>query len=167
MTEGLRARLEQKARRRIVVPLQVSDPGEALEALQATVHRRAVLELTGRLDADEVATLDTLRAQAQAEVDGHYLLLELSAMSPADWEALIASHPPLEDSQDSWDWDAVLPEALAACCSQDVDQPVDAEWWAEQLESTPPRWTWAERNELRSAIVHLHGDTPGAFVPKG
>lgn len=168
MSESLRDRLAAKSARRVVVPIQLSEPGQA----QARVERAAQalnlvqLEHVKSSEAERAAAAQAAQDEvdaARAAVAEHYLEVELRAMHPDEWEALVAAHPAAKDSEDPWDWGKVLPAALAECATDESLR--DGDWWAAELASG--RWTWGDVQALRMAVLHVNTRTPDVLVPKG
>lgn len=162
MTVSLRERLEAKARRRIVVPVQVSDPGdEARRRAEQAVTARNIAGYAG-LQGEKLTELDAEVEAAEAALADHSVPVELLAMPAADWEALVALIVPADESKPV-DWTTGLPLALAACC---VDESLrDAEWWAERL--LDPAWASGDVAALRRAVISLHDWSPASYLPKG
>lgn len=160
---SLRDRLEAKTARRVVVPVQVSEPGEALARAEQAAREVQLLGALGRATDEERTAAEAKAEKARQAVAEHYLNVELAALRPDAWEAIIATHTPAEGSEDPFDWEKVLPVALAECA---VDESLrDADWWARQLGSGA--WSWGDVHALRQAVLHINGRGPDVLVPKG
>lgn len=157
---GIRERLAAKKRRRIEFPVQLSDPGDALERLERAQKAITLLDYAG-VPAD-----DERRVSAQAELDAaiaerdeHFEYVQFQALGPDDFEALAATF-----RNDAGDLDTkALLAPLAAACAVDPDLQ-DEEYWAEQL--TSDVWSNGEREQLSGGLLALNWSAPGAQVPK-
>lgn len=158
---GLRDRLDAKARRRVVVPIPVTDPGD--DARRTASEAAAALSIAGLAGLSETrqAELREAHETAQAQLEEHTAAVALLAMPAADWEALTAAY--LLDDGEDLDWRGLLPHALAACCEDEDLQ--DADWWASKLDD--PAWSAGDIAALRRAVLHLNQWAPPAFIPKG
>jgi len=155
----LRERLAAKQRRRVVVPVQVSDPGPAREALDLATRKAQFLELAGT-DPDGLAAAQAAETAARAALAEHYENVEFQAIAPVDAEAIFAAH-----TNDAGETDdvAAAPELAAACA---VDEELrDVDWWREQL--TDGTWSLGERVSLYDQLVTLNMSAPRESVPKG
>lgn len=146
---GLRDRLERRGRRRRSILVQVADTSE-LDQLIAADR----VQLVAAENAGEKQRAQELRAQWQAHTDERttacFAQLELRALSSADWEALVASHPGGED--DYCDWAAVLPLAMAESCTDPELQ--DEQWWTGHLGSD--LWTAGDKQTLKATLLDLN-----------
>ncbi len=149
---GLRDRLRERARPTTTFPLRIEDDAAA----QA--------ELAEAIAAGE----DT--AVAQAKVDGCYEILKVTALPPADLEALIAAHAPTAEQRAEAErqkadpqWNAVtfLPALFAACIEGDVTE----EDWAEY--STKGPMTSGEVRDLFDTVMAVNYRTMDPYVGKG
>ena len=162
---SLRDRLEGKARRRLSVPVQISDPTEDFRDLNgAAVALEAAR--TRSAPEEELAPLRALVEELSEKVKQHWAPLELQALHAAEWEIAASNWQKIEVNEDGpvsvMDWTAALPPLLAESC---VDPDLkDAEWWAEQL--AKPHWTEGDLDALRAAILQLNIDAAGAQAPK-
>lgn len=160
MSLSLREQIEAKDRRRIFVPVQLSDPGvDAARArdlntlaLAAEVDGSSVEQL-----AEAVAARDT----ALAAVDAHFADVEFRALVPDEFEALINRHT---DGEGDLNRRALCAELAAACA---VDESVkDADWWAAQFEGGT--WSKGEFDGLYMRLfTELNYSAPSRSVPKG
>lgn len=146
----LRERLQQKARPSRVFPLRVEDDSEALEALAA---------------AEQAGDEDRVKV-ARAALDACYEWLQITALSPAEWEQLIKAHPPTEEQVKAdgkaWCNDRTFMPALLSAC---IDGEETAEDWAEFLHSGPV--SPGEVGELTSAVWMINDRSPGPWLGKG
>lgn len=153
---SLRERLAAKARRRVVVPVQVSDPTQDLghaEAAKAE-YDAARVRAAG---AEELARLAHAAAVAVRDVAEHYVSAAFTAMHRADFNALVGTHTRDDGEVDA---EALAPQMLAACA--DDESLRDADWWREVLAS----WSSGEWLSLYSAVFAVNGARPPAYVPK-
>jgi hypothetical protein len=155
----LRDRLQGKTRRRIAVPVAVSDPTAALERMEGARQRAQLAELTPAGVSEEMrAELEA----AAAAVREHYVDVVFQSLPAWQFEAFLASRQrPDEDGEDSGvDWSQGLP-VLAAECAEDDDLR-DVEWWRGHL----AEWSAGELTALRLALLHVNTTTPNPHVPK-
>ena len=162
MTSSLRTRLESKRRRRVVFPVQITDPSEALEELAAARRRLTLLEFTDRPeDDDEMVAARAAVDEAQAAHDEHYAHVEFQSIPSADLEALMAAHRK-PDNPEETDYEAIAaPLAAASAIDEDLR---DEAWWAEQL--ARHEWTLGEKGKLASALIDINYRSPDPAVPK-
>lgn len=158
---NLRERLTAKARRRVVVSIPVTDPGDAARrAAEQATAQVTVARLAGA-PPDRVNELQDAADVAQAVLAEHTVDIALRALPAAEWEALTARH--LLDNGEDLDWDELLPVALA-CCVEDTDLG-DVDWWRERLREAA--WTAGDVAALRRAVLHVNQWQPPVYVPKG
>lgn len=166
MSQSLRSRIEAKARRRVVYPVQVTDPTATAAALAEAERLVALYTATtapddaSDEDRERLAKAEALRDAARAEHASHYAEVTFRALSPDEFEALAASY---RDDAGGLDTKA-LSAPLAAACAEDEDLR-DEEWWAEQL--TGGSWNTAEVGVLTTTLLDLNYSSPSAIVPKG
>ena len=130
---GLRERLRGRARPTDTFLLRVDDDTEA----------RAELAEAVRDGGDLVA--------AQAKVDGCYETLLITALPPADMEALRAAHPPTDEQAGApWNAATFLPALLAECITGDVTE----EDWAEYTTKGP--MTVGEVRDLFDTVMAVN-----------
>lgn len=118
---SLRARLAERRRPHLPYPLLVDDPTEAQQQLDAARQELRQVLIRG----DDTIAAQAAVAQAQADLDGCYAHITLTALRPADYEALIAAHPPTvvqaaETPPQIWNPDSFRPALLAACADGDM-----------------------------------------------
>lgn len=156
---GLREQLEAKARRRLVVPVQVSDPTEDQRTMTGAVHALRLAEARDPRDTGEVDAATAAVAEATAAVMAHYAQVELQSLPGPEWEAAMAQWT----GEDGVDWDQALPPVLAVSC---VDETVrDEQWWAQLLSGDA--WTDGDRDQLKQALLLLNVTYENPYVKKG
>lgn len=162
---SLRDQLAGKVRRRVSVPILVSDfTGDMQELNGAVVALEAA---RGRqAPEEEMEPLRSLVEELSEKVRSHWAPLELQALHAAEWEIAASNWQTIEINDDGpvsvMDWTVALPPLLAESC---VDPDLrDAEWWAEQL--AKPHWSEGDLDALRAAILTLNIDAAGAQAPK-
>lgn len=155
-----RERLAAKQRRRLVVPIQITDPTEDYNILRGTMAALQAAEARGEdTQPGEVEGLATTAADALASVKAHYCDVALQAMEATLWEQAMARW----SGGDSIDWPAALSPLLAASC---VDPDLqDEAWWHEVLGQ--PAWSEGDRDQLKSALLRLNVTAADPIVPKG
>lgn len=163
MSDSLRSRIEAKARRRVVYPVQVTDP-TAAEAARTEAQRLLLVLTMGRddpdaPDTDEIAKARTLLEAAETHLATHYAEVAFQALPAADFEALATFYRDDEGDLDN----AALAAPLAAACAVDEDLR-DESWWAQQLAGGA--WNTAEVSVLTSTLLQLNYSSPSALVPK-
>lgn len=155
---GLRERLAAKARRRLVVPILVSDPSVDQHTLNGAVVALQVAQAREETQPGEVENLTTAVQEAAEAVKGHYVDVHMQALTASDWEAAMAKW-----TGDTVDWAAALPPLLAASC---VDEELqDEQWWSERL--ADDSWTEGDIDALRRALLLLNVSAADPTVPKG
>lgn len=141
------------------------------ERLAARARPTASFHL--RVDDDTSAQADLVAAQAvglperitaaQAAVEACYERLELSALPPADMEALLEAHPPTPDQPGNtmFNQATFVPALIAAC----VDSDMGEDDWAEFVAKGPI--TRGEVLALFNACWDLNHRTPDINLKKG
>ena len=156
---GLRARLEAKLRRRVVVPVPLGDPGDAERRLaEALAQAAAARGVAGFEQAAEV--LEQEARDAADAVSACTAEVMLVAPPAGDVEAVMAGHL---DGSGTPDYEAALPDLLALCAED--EELRDADWWRAQL--ARPEWSAGEVASLKLAVLHLVANGPEPQVPKG
>jgi len=159
---NLKERLQGKQRRRLSVPILVSDPSEdqaALTTLLVAVNAAAERP-------DEVALLQPQVEEQAEKVRSHWVQVELQSLPKDVWREVNAAWQTVETTEDGpqvvTNWDEALAPLLAASC---VDEDVqDEAWWAEQL--TQPGWSEGDVNALKLALLRLNVEAIDPQVPK-
>lgn len=155
---SLRERLEAKQRRRLTVPILVSDPSADQHVLNGAMVALQVAQAREEPQADEIEILGKAQEEAAAAVQSHFADVELQAMSGNDWEAAMAAW-----SGEEIDWPKALAPLLAQSC---VDAELqDEQWWAERL--ADPAWSEGDRDTLKMALLRLNVTAANPIVPKG
>ena len=155
---GLRERLAAKARRRLVVPILVSDPSTDQYTLNGAMVALQLAQSREEAQPGEVENLTQAVQEAADAVKGHYVDVHLQALTAADWEAAMAKW-----TGDTVDWAAALPPLLAESC---VDEELrDEQWWSERLGDDS--WSEGDIDALRRALLLLNVSAADPSVPKG
>jgi hypothetical protein len=162
---SLRARLLARERPRAEFRLRITDPATADRALrEASTAWRLAVYRDGD-DSDAARDAKAKADEAQAEVDACYETLQLTALPPADMEALITAHPPTaeqrEAGQTPWNTETFRPALLAACVEGDMTEAD----WADFITKGPV--SLGEVAALWAAALGVNDRTPDASVPKG
>ena len=161
---SLRERLAAKERRRLVVPIQISDSSEEertwMGAVAAHQHQ---FEKGAEANADLLSQLEKQVDAANDRFRAHYADVTLQALSRADWEAATAKWQTEDGEPGQMDWAAALAPLLAESC---VDEDLqDEQWWRDTL--TQPNWTEGDVDSLRAALLQLNVYALEARYPKG
>lgn len=152
--------LEAKQRRRLVQPIQISNPSADQQVWMGVT---AALQLAQNKPDDERddATIANLQKQLDAaweRVRSHYVDIELQSMPRGDWNAAMTEW----QGEEGIDWAAALAPLIAACC---VDPELqDPERWKALLEQDA--WSEGDTNSLRMAVLALNVDGLDARLPK-
>jgi hypothetical protein len=98
--------------------------------------------------------------------DGDTLTVEVRALPPVEWEALIGLHPPPEADQGRlmWHEPTFRPALLAACVVAPDGTQRDEQWWAGLWKAGTV--TAGELNSLYYTAVRLNQQGPQARVGK-
>ena len=158
---GLREALEQKVRRRAVVQIELSDPGDARRRVEAAQAARMAVVGAASIEGGDV-DVSALDAEVEAAVAALAACTAQVRLAQPTWEAAEEIQARHAGPDGDVDYSAALPDLLAACAEDEALQ--DADWWREQL--ADPRWSPAEVSELRLAVMHLILNGPRAYVPK-
>jgi len=155
---SLREQLEAKQRRRLVVPVQITDPAADERTLGGAVQALRLAESRDPRQAGEVEACTAAVTEGSAAVLAHYAQVELQSLPASDWEAAMARWT----GEDGVDWDHALAPLLAVSC---VDESVrDEAFWAGLL--VTPSWTDGDRDQLKRALLVLNVSAPDPLVPK-
>lgn len=155
---SIRERLAAKTRRRVVVPIQLSDDSEGRETVRGVEHALALAQHRGD-DAETTARLESALQEANAAVLAHYAQVELQSLDPAEWDA--AQQHWCTDGE--WNWAEALAPLLAQSCTD--PELRDVGYWAEAL--ARPEWSEGDRSALRTGLLHVNVFRADPFVPKG
>lgn len=161
---SLRSRIEEKTRRRLTVPIRVSDPSE--DQAQAQTLYAAYQAAVGAQDADAAAKHEVELEEAAARIRSHWVDVEMQAMPRDEWRAATSAWQTVESTEDGpqvvTNWAEAMAPLLAESC---VDPELrDADWWAEQLNR--PEWSEGDTNALQMALLRLNVDAADPQVPK-
>lgn len=129
---------------------RVADVKAARERLDEAIRLRdKALGIDERLEQEV--------RDARAALDALYEDVVVRALPPAQFEALVAEHPPTDEQADeglTWDPATFVPALLAAC----VDLPWSAEEWAELCTAGP--LALGEITALFETAVQINGRAP-------
>lgn len=160
MTGSLKDRLAAKAARRIVIPIGITEPGEAQEALLAAKMALTLSTRDGEVtpSAAERKKLTNAVDAAQKAYDDCFVDVPFTAVSSSDYEALMEAHarPDPGEDEELIEWDACLPELVAASCED--PELRDPAWWREQF--AKDTWSTADKMQLRFTLERLNMDVP-------
>lgn len=152
---SVRAQLEAKQRRKLDVPVLISDPSADQEALLQVV---AALGMA-RSRNESVQELERQQEESAARLEAHWVRVPLQQLPPAEWEAITATC----QTEAGTDWSKALPPLLAASC---LDEELkDEAWWAGMLDGGT--WSVGEINTLKLALLRLNVEAADPLVPKG
>jgi hypothetical protein len=154
---SLREKLRAKPPRTVVHPLVLEDTTAQEAALQRVRWERVAAEMqqpAGGKPSRRLTAARKAEAAALAALAACAEPLTIRALLPADWEALVASHPPGEGVDTEWDEVTFRAGAVAAC----VDGDMTADDWAEFFGS--PRCTVGERDTLWLLVLRLNLRAP-------
>ena len=157
-----RERLLGKRRLSVQYPVKVEDTTVAEKELEEarTALRQALIAADSEAEAT-VVNARRRRDKALAAVEACYETLTISALRPADLEALLAEHPATdEDGPDAlWHVDTFRPALLAAC----VESDMTADDWAAFCEDNLSR---GERDDLWLTVLAVNQRVPDSAIPK-
>lgn len=159
---SLREQLEAKERRRLVQPIQISNPGGDHQIWMGVT---AALQLEqNKSDEDRndtvVANLQKQLEDAWDRLRSHYADIELQSMPRDDWNAAMTEW----QGEDGINWAAALAPLLAASCTDPDPMLHDPEWWQERLDQDT--WSEGDINSVRMALLALNVDGLDARLPK-
>lgn len=157
---SLRELLEAKQRRRLAVPIQVSDPADDHETWMG--YYVALQAAKNRDDDDSVALLEQQLHEANDQLRSHWVYVELEALSSSDWEQASRVWADNVDSADGIDWPRALAPLLAESCTDPELRSV--EWWEAQL--ARPTWSEGDRDALKLALLRLNVSAIEPHIPK-
>lgn len=143
--------------------LAVEDDTEAREELAAAKEALEVAQLRDDDRADQAATDAQARLEkARKAVEACYESITLTAMVPAEFEALVAKpeHLPRDGHDERWNADTFPPAAFLASVSTD---DLTADEWAE---FTSSHLSQGERTHLFMTAVGLNARWPDGAIPK-
>lgn len=152
-------RLRERGLPSTTVPIRtgrVADVQKAREALDEAIRLR-----DKHPKIDEV--LEQAVRDAKASLDALYEDVEVRAIPPTDYEALVRLHPPTEEQEDGgfgWNPDTFVPALLAAC----VDLPWSEQEWVEMCSAGP--LALGETVELFQAAAQINSRSPDLRLGK-
>lgn len=160
----LRARLEEKTRRRLRVPILVSDPSE--DQAHAQMLSAALQVATAAQDLEAAQKHEAELQEAAARIRSHWVDVELQAMPRDEWRAATSAWQTVETTEDGpqvvTNWaEALAPLVAESCVDSDLR---DASWWSQQL--ARPEWSEGDTNALQMALLRLNIDAADPQVPK-
>lgn len=133
-----------------------------------TFHLRVEDDTAARmeLDAARASGDDDRVAAAQAAVDACYEALAITALTPADWEALVDAHPATPEQRkakpEAWcNQTTFLPALLAACVEGDETEDDWADFTSKGALSL------GETNALFDAAMAVNQRWPDPHLGKG
>lgn len=162
---SLRQKIEAKAARTAVLPIQVGDAAAAAAEVATvraalSIHnellRQRVEEGGEELEEDR-RRADSLREQLGAAVAAEretVVSVTLRALPPDLWDAILEAAP--EDEEEGVDLSAVRAALLAESC---VDEDLrDEAWWAEQL--ARPSYSKGDLLAINRVLLELNLNVP-------
>lgn len=156
---GLREKLEAKQRKRLVVPVQVSDPSTEHEAYIGAATALQLAQATDASTPEYIAQLEKQVVDAGERYRGHFVEVELQSLERADWNAAMAKW----QGEEYIDWEQALAPLLAESCT-DLELK-DEEWWTTRLSGA--EWAEGDVDSLKQAILALNISAMEARFPKG
>lgn len=158
----LRDRLRGRGRPSAAYLLPVGNIAAAAREVRLAEQAWRVAQLrTGDGAAEAVAAAREALDQAEEVLQECYERVELTALAPADFEALVAEHEPREDSDDEeWDSETFPLACFVACAPGDLS----AQEWTDFLNSNV---SVVERDELLQLAIAVNIRQVNPAVPKG
>lgn len=158
MSGSLREQLRGRARPSVPCRLRVRDTGPATRAVEEAVIALRLLQARGQ--DDQVTEARQVVRAAQEALDACYATVELVALRPPDFEALVAAHPPREGTDDvEWNTETFGPALFRACAQGDM---TDADWDAFFAEDCSD----GEKVMLPQAALAINVRVPEGTLPK-
>lgn len=152
------------------VTIRVDFSAEADEAFAA--HESALRDLA----EDQARGADLVAARARVEEARAALapfqeVLVVTAMAPAEYEALVGEHPPTDDQQKlsyAWNPESFVPALLAACIGSDlpVEDRMSEKDWIDWITTTSAAAA-GELTALYAACLRVNDRAPDLHVGKG
>lgn len=161
-SESLRDRLRARPRPTLAYELPVGDVAAARQAMAGAEDalRAARFRSDDAAEQAVAAARETL-TEAEANLEACYETVTLTALPPAEFEALVAVHPPREGTGDeAWNIDTFPRACFLACAPGDLSE---AEWEAVLGENL----SHAERAELYSLAIAVNVRVVSPALPKG
>lgn len=157
---SLRDRLEAKQRKRLVVPVQVSDPSTEHEAYIGAASALQLARSNEESTPEYIAQLEKQVVDAGERYRSHFVEVELQSLNRGDWNAAMVKW---QSEEGYIDWDQALAPLLAESCTDEDLR--DEEWWAARLVS--PEWAEGDADAMKAAILTLNVSAMEARYPKG
>jgi hypothetical protein len=160
---GRRERLLARKRPTFDYQFAVDDDTDAVAELNAA---KEALDRAGFRDDDgaaqAVADAEARLAAARAAVEACYEPVTLTALLPADFEALVAlpEHAPREGKDEKWNGETFPRACFMACVDTSGDMSAE-DWAAFATENVSA----GERESLRLAAISLNARWPTGAVP--
>lgn len=158
---SLRERLKQRARPTVVWPLRIASI-EDVEAARGELERaedeRRITVVTSEPGAPELAEVEQRVKAAREVVAACFEPVELVALAPPEYEALLAEHPGTKDDEV---WGPGFARALFLAC---VQGDLNAEEWAEFLDT---QLSQRERVDAYNLALAVNLRVPDPGLPKG
>lgn len=158
---SIRELLDKKQRRRLVVPIQVTDPTEDQNAWMGVMQALQIARSKTGEEArpDYVTQLVKNLDEAEERVNSHFAPVELQSLPQDEWEAANAEW---RDDEGDINWaDALAPLLAVSCVDEDLR---DAAYWRDLM--SRDTWTEGDTDALRMAILQLNVYAADARVPK-
>lgn len=162
---GLRDRLLGRQRPILAVSLLIDDDTQARRDVALAEEAFRVAHLRGEDDREKAVRAARREVDKTIKaLDACFATVTVRAMPPADFEALIAAHPPEKhaggDAGEAWS-DVTFPRAAFLAC---VDGDLSAIEWEKLLDT---QCSQAERLQLYNAALSVNVRAPSYAVPKG
>lgn len=161
-SESLRDRLRARPRPTLPYELPVGDVAAARQAVARAEDALRAARFRSDDGAEQaVAAAREALTGAEAALKACYETVTLTALPPADFEALVALHPPREGTSDeAWNVDSFPRACFLACAPVDLSE---AEWESVLAENL----SIAERAELYSVAIAVNVRVVTGALPKG
>lgn len=140
------------------------DDTEQREELTEAKRLHLFASVAHKEDSDEVQEAARKVDGAQAKLDACYEPLTLTALPPADFEALMAAHPPTKEQRSKdfeWNEETFRPALLAVTVEGDMTE----DDWAEMNKSG--QITWGEFTALFNACLNVNSRSSDDLLGKG
>lgn len=163
---GLRDRLRERQLPQATVGIRIDWSPESYE-LHHELEREERLLFMAESNADsDVEEIRVRVAEIRARVDAMYELVVVRAIPAAEFENLVANHPPSEEQTDkdpliTYDRDSFFPALLSAC----IEGPETEQDWSEMINSG--ELVMGEVNTLISTAMELNDRSPNVSLGKG
>lgn len=160
---GLKERLQARVRPQLDYRLRIDDVTDLLAEVDAADSE---LRLARRRDPESEATSQAEERldAAKAALEQGYETFRITALPPADMEALIAAHPPTDQQRQegaAWNVDTFRPAMFAEC----IDSDMTEQDWAEFITKGPV--SWGEVSDLWAVTMSINSRFPDSRIPKG